>query len=121
MKSLAELNNLKEEYKNSLTGAPQEKPQIIVGMSTCGIAAGARKIYKAIENEIDEGNINADLIKTGCIGMCEKEPLIDVVNPGQDRVTYGNLNPEIVGEIIIKHISENEINEEHVIARHSNK
>ncbi|MFN2364768.1 MAG: ferredoxin [Halarsenatibacteraceae bacterium] len=121
MKSLDELNRLKEKYKNNLTGTPQKRPQIIVGMSTCGIAAGARKIYKAIENEIDKNNIDADLIKTGCIGMCEKEPLMDVVNPGQDRVTYGNLNPDIVGEIIEKHINDNEINEEHVIARHSNK
>ncbi len=121
MKSLDELNRLKKKYKNNLTGAPQKRPQIIVGMSTCGIAAGARKIYKAIEDEIDESNIDADLIKTGCIGMCEKEPLIDIVNPGEDRVTYGNLNPEIVGEIIVKHIKDKKINDDYVIARHSNK
>ncbi len=73
--------------------------QIIVGMGTCGIAAGAREVMSAILDEIAKRKLQDVTVRqTGCIGMCEKEVLVDVVRPGEPRITYGDVTPATVAK-----------------------
>ena len=69
-------------------------PQIFIGMATCGEAAGALSIYKAMESALIKNRIKARIHKTGCLGMCYCEPMVDIIKPGQPRITYKNLTPE---------------------------
>lgn len=118
MKSLEELKELREKFQKEMkTRDDGEKPKIIVGMGTCGIAAGAREILKTVMEEIDKRGIDVTITQTGCIGMCEKEPLLDIKLPGKKRITYGNLEPKDVKKIIVEHIINGNIVNDHAIAR----
>ena len=76
------------------------KPRILIGTATCGMAAGAEAILKALNEELAKNDVNADIIQVGCIGLCYAEPLIEVVKPGNPSVFYGNVTPETVAEIV---------------------
>jgi len=118
MKSLADLRKLRDELQKDINmRGEKDQPKIIVGMGTCGIAAGARKILKTVMEEINKRDLEVTVTQTGCIGMCEKEPLLDVKLPGKDRITYGNLTPENVKKIIVEHVINGNIVEDFVIAR----
>jgi NADP-reducing hydrogenase subunit HndB len=86
-------------------------------MGTCGIAAGARKVLNSIMEEVNEKDLDIVITQTGCIGMCEKEPLIDVKMPNEPRITYGLVTAENVKEIISEHIVKGNIVESLVIAK----
>ncbi|MBM4275517.1 MAG: NADH-quinone oxidoreductase subunit NuoF [Deltaproteobacteria bacterium] len=88
--SLAQLQELKERGLKIIYPA---KIKIMVGMATCGISSGADKVYKALEAKIAELGLDVALEKTGCIGFCQKEPLVDVVYPGKVRLTYEAMTP----------------------------
>ena len=75
-------------------------PRIIVGMGACGIAVGAEQVQRALEQELQQRGIKASVEKTGCIGMCLKEVIVDIINPGGPRVTYGNITPAMVPQLI---------------------
>ncbi|MFY9188270.1 MAG: (2Fe-2S) ferredoxin domain-containing protein [bacterium] len=91
--------------------------QIIVGMGTCGIAAGAREVMTAILEELAKRNLNVNILQTGCIGMCQMEPLVDVVRPNEERITYGNVTPRDIPRIIGQHVVNGQIVEDLVIGR----
>ncbi|SJZ38227.1 (2Fe-2S) ferredoxin domain-containing protein [Selenihalanaerobacter shriftii] len=116
MESLAKLKESREKFSKELE-LVSEKPQIIIGFGTCGIAAGARKILTAIETEVEERELDVAVSQTGCIGLCEKEPLVDIKLPGEDRVTYGNLSVDDVEKIIAEHVIEGKVVENLAIAR----
>ena len=120
MKSLDELRKLKDELQKDMKMRAEngDQPKIIVGMGTCGIAAGAREILQTVMEEIDKRDVEVTVNQTGCIGMCEKEPLLDVKLPQKQRITYGNLTPQDVRKIIIEHVINGNIVEDLVIARH---
>ncbi len=118
MKSLVELRQLRSEIDNKQAAAQLNlKAKIIVGMGTCGIAAGAREIFEAIEEELQKGNSDAVLTRTGCIGMCEQEPLVDVQLPGGDRVTYGKVTKDDAIRIIREHVLGGAVVEDKAVAR----
>jgi NADH-quinone oxidoreductase subunit F len=75
-------------------------PQIFIGMATCGEAAGALSVYQSIENALVRNCIKACIHKTGCLGMCYCEPMVDIIKPGQPRITYKNLDSDIAVELI---------------------
>lgn len=118
IKSPEDLKKLREAAK-ALTGIRAgQGTEIIVGMGTCGIAAGAREVMKAIIEEITKRNlIDVRITQTGCIGMCEKEVLVDVVRPGEKRITYGNVKPADVSRIISNHVINGQLLEDLVIAK----
>lgn len=121
MKSLKELRDLREKLKKDVgTRTDKGKPKIIIGMGTCGIAAGAREILKEVMKEVKKRDIDITVTQTGCIGMCEKEPLLDVKLPGEERITYGNLEPSDVSKIIVEHVINGNIVKDLVIARMEN-
>ena len=76
------------------------RTRISVGMATCGIASGATAVYKALTDEIDKRGLEAQISRTGCIGLCQQEPLVDVFEPGKPKVTYGRMTPENARELI---------------------
>ena len=76
------------------------KTRILIGMGTCGIAAGSEDILKTLQDELSARNIEADIIQVGCIGLCYAEPLIEIVKPGFPGVFYGNLTPDLTAEIV---------------------
>jgi len=71
-----------------------DKPRIVIGTATCGRAAGAMKVLKAIKEELKKQKIDADITEVGCIGLCFAEPLVEIVKPNHPRIIYGNITPE---------------------------
>ncbi len=106
VKSLEDLKKLREEAleKRKLKTATGIA-QVIVGMGTCGIAAGARETMKAILDEIEQDNLNGVVVtQTGCIGLCEKEPIVQVVIGEAPKVTYGKVSPDEARRIMKEHV-----------------
>ena len=91
---IANLEQLKEIKEQGLRLTYPDKIKIMVGMATCGISAGADKVYAALAQRIAELGLDVVLAKTGCIGFCQREPLVDVVYPKQVRLTYQAMTPE---------------------------
>jgi len=107
MKSLAELAAIKEKMKQNATMREDgnNATRIVVGMATCGIAAGARTIINAVTAELAKRDLeHVTVAQTGCIGMCRLEPIMDVIVPGHDPITYVHLTPEKVIKIISDHV-----------------
>lgn len=118
MKSLADLHALRDKLKKDLQLRQNSGTKIIVGMGTCGIAAGAREVMSAILDELAVRHLNdVQVQQTGCIGMCEKEVLVDVLRPGEPRITYGKVCPEDVRKIIADHVVNGNIVEELVVGK----
>ena len=93
-----------------------EKIKIMVGMATCGISAGADKVYQALANKIAELKVDAVLEMTGCIGFCQREPLVDVVYPHKVRLSYQGMTPE-KAEAMVAAIKEGQIYPENLLCR----
>lgn len=85
-----------------------QKPKIFIGMATCGLGAGAKGVLASIEHELEKQKLQAEIVRTGCIGMCTHEVLVDVIFPGRSRVTYGNVKSTTVPHIIEEHIGRGE-------------
>ncbi|MEW9123601.1 MAG: NADH-quinone oxidoreductase subunit NuoF [Thermotaleaceae bacterium] len=95
--------------------------KIIVGQGSCGIAAGANKVYEAIEKELEQRGLEVELALTGCIGMCYLEPIIDIVNDQDEKTTYVKVTPEMVKEIIEANIVKGEKIEKYMISEEDQK
>ena len=119
IRSLADLEALQQEQESLLDA--QSLPKIIVGMGTCGIAAGAREVLQALQAEIDSRHLQVEVAPTGCIGMCEQEPLVDVQLHRDERITYGKVTPELAKQIVVKHIIEGRIVSGAALARLTRK
>lgn len=118
IKNLADLRKIKETAQEQSDTRHKNDTQIIIGMGTCGIAAGARAIMTAVLDELAKRELHhVSVLTTGCIGMCQKEPLLDVVRPGEDRVTYGPVTVQDVPRIIANHLVNGNVVEELVVAK----
>ena len=107
MKTLEELMALRDAAKAKMTVREDssEITRIVVGMATCGIAAGARPVLNKFSEEIEKrGLSNVTVTQTGCIGMCQYEPIAEVMVPGKEKVTYVKLTEEKVAKIVADHI-----------------
>lgn len=117
LKSLDDLKRVRDEAQQALKTRLDTGTTIIVGMGTCGIAAGARDTMHAILAELAARNIDAHVTTVGCIGQCVKEPLVDIEQAGHGRVTYGNVRPEMVARLIEEHLINNRPVDEWVVGR----
>ena len=82
-----------------------ENIRVVVGMATCGIAAGARPVLQAFLEEVEKRELhNVTVAQTGCIGVCRLEPIVEVFVPGQEKVTYVKMKPEMVPVIVEQHL-----------------
>ncbi len=106
MKSLAELQARREQARAQMTGPDKgEGIRVVVGLATCGIAAGARPVLEAIADEIAGSKAeNIAVSQTGCIGMCQFEPIVEVLEPGKEKVTYGKVDEEKARRIAKEHL-----------------
>ena len=107
MKSLRELQAIRDKMKSTVgvRGSNDDKIKILVGMATCGIAAGARPVMLSFVDEVAKRQLNhVTVSQTGCVGMCRLEPMVDVYVPGQEKVTYVHVKPEMVPRIVAEHI-----------------
>ncbi len=95
-----------------------KKPTIFVGLGTCGIASGGNKVFKALEDEIKKQNLDVDLKKTSCVGMCHKEVLVDFITPGKTRVTYGPVAPKDVPKLLEDHVKTGAIMKKLVVGQY---
>jgi len=118
LKSLEDLKRIREQAQAQIRLRTQESnTKIIVGMGTCGIAAGARETLMAILDELAKRNIQDVVVtQTGCVGLCEYEPLVNVVKPGQPKITYMKVTPEKARQIIASHIVNDQIINEWVLS-----
>ena len=119
MKSLAELQAIREKTLNRINLRKEEEGEVVrvvIGMATCGIAAGARPVMLAFMEEIQKRNLqHVTVSQTGCIGMCRYEPMLDVILPGKEKVTYIHVKPEMVPRIVAEHIVNGQPVEEYTI------
>ncbi len=107
MKSLADLQAIRAKTLENINMRKDDKnaARVVVGMATCGIAAGARPVMLKFLEEIKEKDLqHVTVSQTGCIGMCRLEPMVDVILPGQEKVTYVKVKPDMVDRIVKEHL-----------------
>jgi NADP-reducing hydrogenase subunit HndB len=106
MKSIAELEAIRKKTLEQINLRSTDKEmRIIVGMATCGIAAGARPVMNAFVSELSKRNIdNVSVTMTGCIGTCRLEPIVEVIDKEGNKVTYVNMTPEKAVRVVAEHI-----------------
>ncbi len=118
MKSLAELQAIKERTLKAMTARndSEDATRVVVGMATCGIAAGARPVMNAFTEEIARRSLKGVTVsQTGCIGMCQYEPIVEVFVPGQEKVTYVQMTPDKVAKVVADHIVNGNIVTEYTV------
>ncbi len=123
MKSIAELEAIRQRTLNQVgLRKDNDNTRVIVGMATCGIAAGARPVMLAFMEETAKRNLqNVTVSQTGCIGMCRLEPMVDVIVPGKEKVTYVRMTAEKVGRVVAEHIVNGRPVEEYTISHAENE
>ena len=107
MKSLAELQAIRDRARSQvgLRAEHEDAIRVLVGMATCGIAAGARPVLNAMVEEVAKRDLkNVTVTQTGCIGICQFEPVIEVVEPGKEKVTYVKMTPEKAVRVVNDHL-----------------
>ncbi len=119
MKSLAELKAIKEKMKDKVVlREGTADVRVVVGMATCGIAAGARPVLNAMVEAVNEGGL-ADKVtvsQTGCIGLCQYEPIVEVFEAGKDKVTYVKMDADKANRVVEEHLKGGKIVTEYTIA-----
>lgn len=118
MKSLVELAAIKEKMKDKIIlREDSDETRIVVGMATCGIAAGARPVLDALVNGVEKAGLagKVNVIQTGCIGICQYEPVFEVIQGGKGKVTYVKMTAEKAERVIEEHIKGGKVVEEYTI------
>lgn len=118
-KSFAELAAIREAAKNNMnlrdeTDAPI---RVVVGMATCGIAAGARPVLNKLVEEVNNNNLtdHVAVMQTGCIGICQYEPIVEVIQEGKDKVTYVHMDPAKAVKVVEEHLIKGNVVKEYTL------
>ena len=118
MKSLAELQALRDKMKDQrgIRGDDSKNIRVVVGMATCGIAAGARPVLHAFTEEVAKRGLkDVTVAQTGCIGICQYEPVVEVMEPGKEKVTYVKMTPEKAVKVVNDHLVNGNVVTEYTI------
>ena len=119
MKSLEELKAIREMMQGQmgLRNDSHNQTRIVVGMATCGIASGARPVLGALSDAVQtKGLTDVAVIQTGCIGLCQYEPIVEVLEPDKEKVTYVNMTAEKALEVIEQHIIRGQVIKKYTIS-----
>ena len=120
MKSLEELKAIRDKMKNQvgLRGEDENTTRVVVGMATCGIAAGARPVLGAFVEAVNEGGLaqSVTVSQTGCVGLCQYEPIVEVYEAGKDKVTYVKMTADKAKEVVEKHLKGGKVVTEYTVA-----
>jgi NADP-reducing hydrogenase subunit HndB len=109
MKTLEELKAIREKMQNQINLRAEDKGdhiRVLVGMATCGIASGARPVLNELSDLVQEKGLTDKITvtQTGCIGLCQFEPIVEIEEPGKPKVTYVKMNPEKAKEVFEQHL-----------------
>ncbi|MBQ7794567.1 MAG: (2Fe-2S) ferredoxin domain-containing protein [Clostridia bacterium] len=118
MKSLAELQEIRNRTLNNIIMRKEDGQgvRVVVGMATCGIAAGARPVMSAFVEELAKRNLsNVTVTQMGCIGACRLEPIVEIIAPNEEKVTYVKMTPEKAARVVAEHIVNKQVVTEYTI------
>lgn len=120
MKSIADIKAIREKMQAQIISRDNDdvstETRVVVGMATCGIAAGARPVFNALTDEVANRNLkNVRVTRTGCIGMCKLEPIVEVFVPGQEKVTYVHVDADKAKKILDQHVLGGKICTEYLV------
>ena len=116
--SIEELRAIREKMRNQidLRQKGADNVRVVVGMATCGIAAGARPVLGAITEEVRRRNLNhVTVSQTGCIGLCQNEPIVEVYEPGKEKVTYVQMDAEKAARVVLEHLVNHRVVHEYTV------
>ncbi|MGI6161540.1 MAG: (2Fe-2S) ferredoxin domain-containing protein [Christensenellales bacterium] len=119
MKSLKELEEIRKRTIETINVRKDRTgTRVVVGMATCGIAAGARPVLNTFVEEIAKRGLSDVIVaQTGCIGICRLEPIVEVFKPGEEKVTYVKVTPAIASKIVTEHVVNGNVVDEQTIGR----
>lgn len=118
MKSLEELKAIREKMQGQvgLRSEDSSQTRVVVGMATCGIASGARPVLTTLSDAVQTKKLeNVTVTQTGCIGLCQYEPIVEIYEPGKEKVTYVKMTPEKALEVVEQHLVRGQVVTEYVI------
>lgn len=117
MKTIQELEEIRSRTLDKISIRKERKgTRIVIGMATCGIAAGARPVLLSFMEEVNKRGLQDIIVsQTGCIGVCEYEPIAEVYKPGEEKVTYVRMTPEKVARVVAEHIVNGRVVSEYTI------
>ena len=118
MKSLAELSAIRERMKSKVSVREDGSEYLVkVGMATCGIAAGATPVFNTLVEGVKKAGISdkVAVVQTGCVGVCQYEPVVEVYEAGKDRVTYVRMTAEKAERVLKEHLAGGNVVEEYLI------
>jgi NADP-reducing hydrogenase subunit HndB len=117
MKSLEELQAIRERMKAQIQNREESDSgdvRVVVGMATCGIAAGARPVLTALMEEVSKENLSGVKVgQTGCVGICAYEPIVEVLIPGKEKITYVHMTPDKIRTVVKSHLINGNVVEEY--------
>lgn len=120
MKSLEELKAIREKNQGKVGVRSENETQtrVVVGMATCGIASGARPVLTALSDAVQKESLaeKISVTPTGCIGLCQYEPIVEVLEPGKEKVTYVKMNPEKAMEVFELHLKQGQVVAKYTLA-----
>ena len=119
MKSLAELQAIKDKMKSKIVLREGTGDiRVVVGMATCGIAAGARPVLNAFVEEVNNAGLNEKVTvsQTGCVGYCQLEPIVEVYEAGKEKVTYIHMTSDKAKEVVEKHLKGGNVVTEYTVS-----
>lgn len=120
MKTLEELKAIREKMQSqvSMRSEDHSHTRVVVGMATCGIASGARPVLTTLSNLVQEKDLTnkISVTQTGCIGLCQYEPIVEVMEPGKEKITYVKMTPEKAEEVMERHLIGGHVVEEYTLS-----
>ena len=120
MKSLEDLKKIRDAAQNKMTMRldDDQKYRVVVGMATCGIAAGARPVLNTIVEEVAKAKLPVTVLQTGCIGMCTLEPIVEVFDKDDHKTTYVLVDAKKAIEIVTRHLINDEVIDEYTVGKY---
>ena len=118
MKSLEELKAIRDKMKGQIgmRSEHEDNTRVFVGMATCGIASGARPVLNLLVKEVEDRKLeHVTVTQTGCIGLCQYEPIVEVYEPGKEKVTYVKVNEEKAKEILEQHLVRGQVLDKYLL------
>lgn len=122
MKSIADIKAIRDKMQAQIVlrdnKDAEQETRIVVGMATCGISAGARPVFNTLVDEVAQRNLkNVKVTRSGCLGMCALEPIVEVFVLGQEKVTYVHIDPDKARNIIASHIVNGNVCTDYMITK----
>ncbi|MDI6617605.1 MAG: (2Fe-2S) ferredoxin domain-containing protein [Clostridiales bacterium] len=123
MKTIQELEEIRKRTLQTINiRKDRSGTRIVVGMATCGIAAGARPVLASIMDEVSKNNLSDVVVaQTGCIGVCRLEPIVEVYRPGEEKVTYVRMTSDKAKRVVREHVMLGKVVNEYTIGSEEKK